>query len=238
MRSATLTPAVVVLALISLAPGVVTAQDAVIADSAHHKVEFENAQVRVVRYTIPPHDKTAPHEHPNNLQVMLTDHNGRVTTADGKTTEVHGKAGQVAWRTATKHVVENIGDKPIEGILVEPRIAGATAGLIEESDPVKVDPQHNKIEFENDQVRVLRYHYGPHEKSPMHDHPDNVQVLLTDSNGRITTADGKVTEAQRKAGEAAWRTATKHTVENVGDQPYEGILVELKGKGQSGIVQH
>ena len=30
-------------------------------------------------------------------------------------------------------------------------------------DAVKVDPQHYKVEFENDQVRVLRIHYGPHE---------------------------------------------------------------------------
>ena len=27
-------------------------------------------------------------------------------------------------------------------------------------DPVKVDPKHYKVEFENDQVRVLRIHYG------------------------------------------------------------------------------
>ena len=34
-------------------------------------------------------------------------------------------------------------------------------------DPVKVDPKHYKVELENAQVRVLRIHYGPHEKSVM-----------------------------------------------------------------------
>jgi hypothetical protein len=43
-------------------------------------------------------------------------------------------------------------------------------------DPVKVDPQHYKVIFENDQVRVLKIHYGPHEKSVMHSHPDSVVV--------------------------------------------------------------
>lgn len=38
-------------------------------------------------------------------------------------------------------------------------------------DPVKVDPKHYKVQFENDRVRVLRITYGPHEKSVMHDHP-------------------------------------------------------------------
>ncbi len=95
-------------------------------------------------------------------------------------------------------------------------------------DPAKVDSKHTKIEFENDQVRVLRYSYGPHEKSPMHEHPNNVQIMLTDAHTNITTADGKTTESHGKAGEVRWRIATKHAVENIGDQPFEGILVELK----------
>ena len=31
-------------------------------------------------------------------------------------------------------------------------------------DPVHVDLRHYTVEFENDQVRVLRIRYGPHEK--------------------------------------------------------------------------
>jgi len=37
-------------------------------------------------------------------------------------------------------------------------------------DPVKVDPKHYKVEFENDGVRVLRVKYGAREKSVMHSH--------------------------------------------------------------------
>ena len=29
------------------------------------------------------------------------------------------------------------------------------------ADPVKVDPKHYKVEFENERVRVLRVSYGP-----------------------------------------------------------------------------
>ncbi|MFQ5845458.1 MAG: hypothetical protein ACE5JG_10785, partial [Planctomycetota bacterium] len=46
-------------------------------------------------------------------------------------------------------------------------------------DPVTVDPKHYKLEFENDQVRVLRISYGPHEKSVMHEHLPGVEVFLT-----------------------------------------------------------
>jgi quercetin dioxygenase-like cupin family protein len=95
--------------------------DATVSDADHHKVEFENADVTVVRYKIAPHEKTAMHSHPKNVQVMLTDHDLKVTTPDGKTTEAHGKAGQVAWRNPTTHMVENISDKPVEGLLIEPK---------------------------------------------------------------------------------------------------------------------
>ena len=46
------------------------------------------------------------------------------------------------------------------------------------TDPVRVDPKHYKVEVENDQVRVLRIKYGPHEKSVMHGHPSTVAVFL------------------------------------------------------------
>ena len=202
--------------------------DAVKADASHHKMEFENQQVRVVRYRIAPGDKTANHSHPNNVNILLTDLNAKFTTPDGKTTEVHGKAGAVAWRGATTHVVENTGDKPIEGILVEPKQPSSAlpAGA---ADEAAADPKHAKVEFENDQVRVVRYHYEPGEKSAMHGHPDNVQVLLTDSTANVTTPDGKSAPSTGKAGEARWRQASQHWVQNTGDKAFEGILVEMKG---------
>jgi hypothetical protein len=61
----------------------------------------------------------------------------------------------------------------------------------------------------------------------MHDHPDGVQILLTDARARQTTADGKVAEISGKARSARYRAALSHTVENTGPQ-FEGILVDLK----------
>ncbi len=95
--------------------------DSVTVDPAHHKVVFENEQVRVVRWVVPAGDKTLKHSHPNNLNINLTDYNGRVTMPEGKTSEVHAKAGSVSWRQAGIHVVENIGSQPMEGIIVEPK---------------------------------------------------------------------------------------------------------------------
>jgi quercetin dioxygenase-like cupin family protein len=97
-------------------------------------------------------------------------------------------------------------------------------------DPVKVDSKHYKVEFENDQVRVLRITYGPHEKSVMHDHPANVAVFLTDGQGQFTLPDGKTQDVPLKAGATQWSTGGKHLPENTGDKAFELVVVELKSK--------
>ena len=72
------------------------------------------------------------------------------------------------------------------------------------ADPVAVDPKHYKVELENEQVRVLRISYGPHEKSVMHGHPAGVLVCLADFHVKFTSPDGKTEERRGKAGEVIW----------------------------------
>jgi quercetin dioxygenase-like cupin family protein len=95
-------------------------------------------------------------------------------------------------------------------------------------DPVKVDARHYKVEYENEEVRVLRITYGAHEKSVMHEHPANVAVFLTDGRVRFTLPDGTTQDAPAKAGTFAWDGGGKHLPENIGDQLLEVLLVELK----------
>ena len=95
-------------------------------------------------------------------------------------------------------------------------------------DPVKVDPNHYKVEFENAQVRVLRVKVGPGEKSIMHRHPNAVAIFMADVTGKFTFPDGKTQEMTRKAGEVMWTPAVVHQPENTGTAPFEVILVELK----------
>jgi quercetin dioxygenase-like cupin family protein len=95
------------------------AQDPTTVDSKHYKVEFENDQVRAVRITYGPHEKSVMHYHPAGLEVFLTDQKVRFTFPDGTTEVVSGKAGSVAWLGAGKHLPENLNDEPLELILVE-----------------------------------------------------------------------------------------------------------------------
>jgi len=97
-------------------------------------------------------------------------------------------------------------------------------------DPVKVDSKHYKVEFENDQVRVLRITYGPGEKSVMHDHPAAVAVFLNDASARFTLPDGTSQDATMKAGSTQWSDAETHLPQSTSKKSFELILVELKGQ--------
>lgn len=97
-------------------------------------------------------------------------------------------------------------------------------------DPVKVDPNHYKVEFENAQVRVLRINVGPGEKSVMHRHPNAVAIFVTDANGKFTFPNGTTQEFTSKAGDALWTPAITHLPENTSGQAFQVILVELKSK--------
>jgi beta-alanine degradation protein BauB len=96
-------------------------------------------------------------------------------------------------------------------------------------DPTKVEPKHYKLDFENERVQVVAVHYGPHEKSSMHDHPGGVVVVITGGHLKFTDENGKVKEVFAKPGEARWFAPFKHTVENVGDTAYNAVYVGLKG---------
>jgi len=95
-------------------------------------------------------------------------------------------------------------------------------------DPVKVDPDHYKAAINNGQVRVLMIHYGPHEKSKMHWHPNGVAIPQTSGKVRFYLPGGKHTDVDMVAGQPIWAPAGAHNPENLSDSDMDVILVELK----------
>jgi len=95
------------------------AQDPVKVDSKHYKVEFENSQVRVLRITYGPHEKSVMHKHPNSVAIFMTDSNGTFHFPKKPDQPFTAKAGTTMWNAATTHLPENTGDQQFEVILVE-----------------------------------------------------------------------------------------------------------------------
>jgi len=93
------------------------------------------------------------------------------------------------------------------------------------------DPEHYHLEFENEFVRVIRCRIPARDKVKMHNHPlGSVIIFMTDQNLHQTLESGKTEEAHNKAGHVLWANGSQsqHMGENVTDQMYEYIRVDIK----------
>lgn len=181
-------------------------------------VKLDNEQVHVIAVTAQPHRPSPLVDHPLN-RVMIYLDPGEVTWTgeSGKVEKFAVHAGEVRWSPAGEpYKNENVTDHPMR--IVEISLKNTSPAPLPKTalDPVAVDPEHYKVEFENDQVRVLRIHYGAREGGALHEHTLNrVVTYLTD-------------HPNAKQGDVRMAGPAKHTEENAFDRPVERIAVELK----------
>ena len=95
-------------------------------------------------------------------------------------------------------------------------------------DPILTDADKYSVVFENERVRVLRYHDRPGDRTSQHPHPDYVLYAESSFKRRLTFPDGRKQEVDVKAGSVVWMKAHMHIGENIGDTNTDVILVELK----------
>jgi len=103
-------------------------------------------------------------------------------------------------------------------------------------DPTKVEPKHYKLAFENESVQVVNVHYGPHEKSGIHDHPGGVVVVISSGHLKFTDDKGKTQEVFAKQGESRWFPPFKHKVENLGETDYNAVYIGIKTRTRTAKV--
>ena len=192
---------------------------------------FENNEVKVVRAFEKNQVVGKFHQHDRNrVMVYLQSGRQRFEYQDGKPPEVFDwKAGQVVWSPSSGMHSPQVLDHDFNIIEIELKTSGPGKAITGNLDPLKVDPGHYKLEFENPQVRVLRVGVEPHGKTPMHAHTtDRVTVFLTDQNFQTTDSTGKVETVKHKAGDVAWGTPIDHAEQNLSDEPFEAVTVEIK----------
>jgi hypothetical protein len=76
-------------------------------------------------------------------------------------------------------------------------------------DPVDTNPDHYKVVFENERVRVLEYSDEPGDRTTPHEHPDSVMVTLSTFRRRLVHGDQQ-REVEIVAGGAHWLPAQQH----------------------------
>ena len=95
-------------------------------------------------------------------------------------------------------------------------------------DPAETNPDHYKVIFENERVRVLEYTDQPGTVTTPHAHPDSVMYTLSSFRRRLVQEDVQ-REVEIAAGTVGWLPAQQHHGENIGETPTHAIFVELKG---------
>lgn len=101
-------------------------------------------------------------------------------------------------------------------------------------DPVETNPEHYRVTFENEFVRVLDYHDEPGDRTEQHDHPDSVMYTLTSFHRRLYAADRELDVAM-DVGTTAWLPAQRHAGHNIGETSTHVMFVELKGHGAGAV---
>ncbi len=102
-------------------------------------------------------------------------------------------------------------------------------GRLKSGDPVKLDPQHYQVEYENERFRVLRVRFGPNERSVTHWHPPGVVIILSDCDMKTFLPEGKARNIMGTSGQViGFDEPLEHLPENMSAQPFEAIWVELK----------
>ena len=179
---------------------------------------LDTAQARVIVATLQPRTPAiAKNGHATNRVLIYLDE-GAMTRKEGEqSTRIEFHRGDVRWRPASgAYIAENVSDHPIRILEIDLKGPPVGTAAVTPLDPAKVDPQHYKVAFENEHVRVLRIHYEAHDKGQTHEHILNrVVVYLNDQPGA-------------KADDVRMSGAAKHAEENASGQPADRIAVELK----------
>jgi hypothetical protein len=179
---------------------------------------LDTPQARVIVATLQPRTPANARSGHATDRVLIYLDDGVMTRQEGeKTARLEFRRGDVRWRPRSgAYVAENISDHPIR--ILEIDLKGGPSGPLPATklDPLKVDPKHYKLEFENEHVRVLRIHFGPHEKGETHEHILNRVVFYVND------------QAAGKADDVRMAGAATHAEENNADTPADRIAVELK----------
>jgi hypothetical protein len=182
--------------------------------------KLDTPQVRVLVDTELPFETEAPRQHPmNRVLIYLDAAHFTLSSADGRVEDIEVQANDVRWsRAGEPYIIENHSGHPLRIVEIQLKTgaAGGPPPPPTKLDPTEVDKQHYQVEFENPQVRVLRVHYGPHEKGVLHEHQLNRVVVYINDQGNL------------KAGDIRLAGPSTHTEENPGDTPADRIAVEVK----------
>src|ERR1700682_4907557 len=122
--------------------------------------KVDNNVVQIVEVVNAPRTtRTIQGDERNRLLIALDPGNIQRIYADGRRSHQHWGKGQALWiRAGESYTGENIGSAPMRFVEIELKKQAplTPAARNHDLDPVAIDPKHNVLLLENEQVRVFR----------------------------------------------------------------------------------
>jgi len=107
-------------------------------------------------------------------------------------------------------------------------ITGMLTRLLPAQDWLKADPKRTRLLLENNRVRVYEAEIEPGGVTPAHSHPEYFAYAFGDAHLKITLPDGAAKEINIRAGSASWNDPEAHRIENIGENPFRVLYLDLK----------
>ena len=102
--------------------------------------------------------------------------------------------------------------------------------ILSAQDAVKADPKHYSVVSENDQVRILKVHYGPHREVRDAQPSQHGSCVPDRCQGDVHFPRRKKAGLRGEGGRCTIQHGRTDLPENTGDKDMEVIVTELKGK--------
>jgi quercetin dioxygenase-like cupin family protein len=215
------------------------AQDLMQVSPAVAKVEYEDANIRVIRSHYEPSSSSAMHSHPPRVVIAVQSGTLRLSKPDGSSVvaAVDPQQPPLAFGPQT-HAVANIGNTPVETIEIEFKRQEQLGTLQAAPDDSAADPEgilrepHHHWVMQTPYFRVVDARIPPGETTQWHRHEfRSVGVRIQGSRISTQKSGGEWSSPENMPSGAV--TIEKdpwpyvHRVKNSGDDEYHVILVEL-----------
>ena len=193
------------------------------------KVILENDFVRVAEFALSPGDSLPTHFGRNRAVYTLTDFQARFTS-DGAGHVIDNTKGTVHWHPAQEHSLANIGETEALFVVAERKGSRLLEAPIkgEDQETSHVAPEHSRVLFENEFVRVAEFDIAPGENVPSHQGTSRIMYTVTPARLKFQSDRFGEHEDDFQQGEAHWHDLDTHSVTNVGENEAIFMVFEWK----------
>lgn len=215
---------VALLAVVCTIPAM--AQDPVKIDSAHYKVLFENAAVRVLKIQYAPGSKSTMHQHPDSIVVPLAASTVRFHLAGGKSEDASLPSESATYMPAGTHAPENIGTTPVNAVLIEFKSAKPGTAVL----PTSRDNLTLKVLGEGPRAVAHRITAAPGFQEPAGSKHDYDQVVIAlDALPMSLALDGKPARTTWARGDVVFiGRGAPHETRSTGGKSADFVLVSIR----------